>query len=65
MFNYHLYDGFLQAKTNMNRALADNSELAEVLNYTESIKRPVNEEMTGLQKERMCLLFHLNLLRTL
>lgn len=50
VFNYHLYDGFLQAKTNMNRALADNSELAEVLNYTESIKRPVNEEMTGAAK---------------
>ncbi|MFI8577740.1 LTA synthase family protein [Rossellomorea aquimaris] len=50
VFNYHLYDGFLQAKTNMNRALADNSELAEVLNYTESIKRPVNEEMTGVAK---------------
>ncbi|VXC35214.1 lipoteichoic acid synthase; enzyme responsible for polyglycerolphosphate LTA synthesis [Bacillus sp. 349Y] len=50
VFNYHLYDGFLQAKTNMNRALADNSELAEVLNYTESIKRPVNEEMTGSAK---------------
>jgi len=50
VFNYHLYDGFLQAKTNMNRALADNSELAEVLNYTESIKRPVNEEITGVAK---------------
>ncbi|RBP05557.1 LTA synthase family protein [Rossellomorea aquimaris] len=50
VFNYHLYDGFLQAKTNMNRALADNSELAEVLNYTESVKRSVNEDMTGVAK---------------
>ena len=50
VYNYHLYDGFLQAKTNMNRALADNTELTEVLNYTSSTNRPENQEMTGVAK---------------
>jgi lipoteichoic acid synthase len=52
LFNYHLYDAFLQSKTNMNRALADTSELSKVMNYTQSVKKPVNKEMTGVAKGR-------------
>ncbi|AND42927.1 MAG: LTA synthase family protein [Bacillota bacterium] len=50
VFNYQLYDAYLQTKTSMNRAFADSSQIGEIVNYANAIKKPNNEELAGIAK---------------
>ncbi|EWG08516.1 LTA synthase family protein [Cytobacillus firmus] len=50
VFNYQLYDAYLQTKTSMNRAFADSSQIGEIVNYTNAIKKPNNEDLEGIAK---------------
>ncbi|MED4769716.1 LTA synthase family protein [Cytobacillus firmus] len=50
VFNYQLYDAYLQTKTSMNRAFADSSQIGEIVNYTNAIKKPNNEDLAGIAK---------------
>lgn len=47
MYNYHLYDIYIQSKSQAQRALADGSELVEVNSYVQSNQPDPSEEMFG------------------
>ena len=48
MYNYHLYDIYVQSKSQAQRAFADGSELIEVNNYIRSNQAEPSEEMFGI-----------------
>lgn len=48
MYNYHLYDVYIQSKSQAQRAFADGSELIEVNNYVRSNQAEPSEEMFGI-----------------
>ncbi len=47
MYNYHLYDIYIQSKSQAQRALADGSELVEVNSYVRSNQPEPSAEMFG------------------
>ncbi|MDN3449884.1 LTA synthase family protein [Planococcus sp. APC 3906] len=47
MYNYHLYDIYIQSKSQAQRALADGSELVEVNSYVQSNQPDPSQEMFG------------------
>lgn len=47
MYNYHIYDVYIQSKSHAQRALADGSELVEVNNYVRSNQAEPNYEVFG------------------
>ena len=51
-YNYHLYDLYIQSKSQAQRALADGSELVEVNNYVRSNQADPNPEMFGIAEGR-------------
>ncbi|MEH6944998.1 LTA synthase family protein, partial [Bacillus sp. JJ722] len=50
LYNYHIYDIYLQSKSSAQKAFADGSELAEVENYVNANYIPPNSEMFGAAK---------------
>lgn len=53
VFGYHIYDAVLHSKSEAQRAFADGNELTDVINYMEEeTSKPVNEEMTGIAKDK-------------
>lgn len=48
MYNYHLYDIYIQSKSQAKRAFADGSELTEVHNYVRSNQAEPNDKLFGL-----------------
>lgn len=50
-YNYHLYDVYVQSKSNAQRALADGSEVTDVSNYAKA-RQAKNDELFGLAKGR-------------
>lgn len=50
-YNYHLYDLYVQSKSNAQRALADGSEVTDVSNYAKA-RQSINEDLFGLAKGR-------------
>ena len=63
-YNYHLYDIYLQTKTSAQRALADDSELADVENYVRANYKEPNAEMTGIAEGKNVILISLESLQT-
>lgn len=63
-YNYHLYDIYVQSKSNAQRALADGSELVEVNNYVRANQAEVNEEMFGKYEGRNLILVSLESLQS-
>ena len=62
-YNYHLYDIYVQTKSNAQRALADGSELVEVDNYVQANQATVNAEMFGKYKGRNLIVVQLESLQ--
>lgn len=52
MYNYHLYDVYIQSKSQAQRALADGSELVEANNYVRANQIEPSEEMKGIAEGR-------------
>lgn len=48
MYNYHLYDIYIQSKSQAQRALADGSQLVEVNNYIRSKQAEPSKDMFGV-----------------
>lgn len=48
MYNYHLYDIYVQSKSQAQRAFADGSELTDVHNYVRANQVEPSEEMSGI-----------------
>lgn len=63
-YNYHLYDIYVQSKSNAQRALADGSELVEVNNYVRANQAEVNPEMFGKYEGRNLILVSLESLQS-
>lgn len=64
MYNYHLYDVYIQSKSQAQRALANGSELVEVTNYVSSTQAEPSEEMYGIAKDRNLIVVTLESLQT-
>lgn len=47
-FNYHIYDVVLQTKSKAKRAFADGEEIKDILNYSNTKVKNVENEMTGI-----------------
>lgn len=52
MYNYHIYDVYIQSKSQAQRALADGSELVEVNNYVRSNQPEPSPEMFAAAEGR-------------
>lgn len=52
IYNFHLYDAFLQTRTSTQRAFADSNELVEIENYIKANKLSPNEKMFGIAEGR-------------
>ncbi|MFD1864080.1 LTA synthase family protein [Planococcus chinensis] len=52
MYNYHIYDIYIQSKSQAQRALADGSELVEVNNYVRSNQPEPSPEMFAAAEGR-------------
>lgn len=48
MYNYHLYDLYIQSRSQAQRTFADSSDLVEVNNYVRANQVDASEEMAGL-----------------
>lgn len=48
MYNYHLYDVYIQSKSQAQRAFADGSELTDVQNYVHANQADPSGEMAGI-----------------
>src|SRR5690606_11141576 len=64
MYNYHLYDIYIQSKSQAQRALADGSELTEVTNYVRSNQAEPSAEMFGKAEGRNLIVVTLESLQT-
>ncbi|WP_203333022.1 LTA synthase family protein [Planococcus beigongshangi] len=64
MYNYHLYDVYIQSKSQAQRALANGSELVEVTNFVSSSQAEPSEEMYGIAKDRNLIVVTLESLQT-
>ncbi len=59
MYNYSIYDTVETAKASSQRALADSSDIAEVINYTQSNYASPNREYFGKAKGMNVIYLHL------
>lgn len=64
MYNYHLYDVYVQSKSQAQRALANGSELVEVTNFVKSTQPESNAEMKGIAEDRNLIVVTLESLQT-
>ncbi|AYC29570.1 LTA synthase family protein [Paenisporosarcina cavernae] len=51
-YNYHLYDIYIQSKSQAQRVLADGSELVEVNNYVRANQIDPNPKLFGIAKDK-------------
>ncbi|TWT09131.1 LTA synthase family protein [Planomicrobium sp. CPCC 101079] len=64
MYNYHLYDLYVQSKSQAQRALADGSELVEVNNYVRANQAEPSEDMFGAAEGRNLIVVSLESMQT-
>ncbi|MDQ0430051.1 phosphoglycerol transferase MdoB-like AlkP superfamily enzyme [Planomicrobium stackebrandtii] len=64
MYNYHLYDVYIQSKSQAQRALADGSELVEANNYVRANQIEPSEEMKGVAEGRNLIVVTLESLQS-
>ncbi|WKA56371.1 LTA synthase family protein [Planococcus shixiaomingii] len=64
MYNYHLYDIYIQSKSQAQRALADGSELVEVNNYIRANQADPSKETFGAAEGRNLIVVSLESMQT-
>lgn len=55
-YYFHVYDVFLQTKTNAQRAMANGNELTEIENYTKAHYKEPNKNLFGIAKGKNVIL---------
>lgn len=64
MYNYHLFDVYVQSKSHAQRVLADGSELVEVNNYIRANQAEPNPELFGMAEGRNLIMISLESLQS-
>lgn len=64
IYNYHLYDVYIQSKSQAKRAFADGSELVEVNNYVQANQVDSLKEMSGIAKGKNLIVVTLESMQT-
>ncbi|WP_338657141.1 LTA synthase family protein (plasmid) [Sporosarcina psychrophila] len=64
IYNYHLYDIYIQSRSQAKRAFADGSELVEVNNYVRANQVDSSEEMFGIAKGKNLIVVTLESMQT-
>lgn len=64
MYNYHLFDVYVQSKSHAQRVMADGSELVEVNNYIRANQAEPNPEMFGMAEGRNLIMISLESLQS-
>lgn len=64
MYNYHLYDVYIQSKSQAQRAFADSSELIEVNSHVRAQQVPPSEEMEGIAEGKNLIVVTLESMQT-
>lgn len=64
MYNYAIYDTVKTAEASSERALADSSDITEIINYTKSNYAEPNPEYFGLAKDMNVIYLHLESMQT-
>ncbi|HSJ36754.1 MAG TPA: LTA synthase family protein [Planococcus sp. (in: firmicutes)] len=64
MYNYHLYDVYIQSKSQAQRAFADSSELVEITNYVRSNHVAPSSEMAGIAEGKNLIIVTLESMQT-
>lgn len=64
IYNYHLYDVYIQSKSQAKRAFADGSELVEVNNYVQANQVDSSKEMSGIAKGKNLIVVTLESMQT-
>ncbi|MCM3650459.1 LTA synthase family protein [Metabacillus litoralis] len=64
IYNFHIYDGFLQSKTSAQRALADSNSLVEIENYVNANRKDPKDELYGVAEGRNVILISLESLQS-
>ncbi|MDQ0231975.1 LTA synthase family protein [Metabacillus malikii] len=64
VYNFHIYDAFLQSKTSAQRALADSNSLTEIENYVNANRKDPSEDLNGIAKDRNVILISLESLQS-
>ena len=64
MYNYHLYDIYIQSKSQAKRAFADGSELTEVQNYVRANQADPDEELFGVAEGKNLIVVTLESMQT-
>ena len=64
MYNYHLYDIYIQSKSQAQRVFADGSELTEVHNYVRANQAEPNAELFGLAEGKNLIVVTLESMQT-
>lgn len=64
MYNYHLYDIYVQSKSQAQRAFADGSELTDVHNYVRANQVSPSEEMFGIAEGKNLIVVTLESMQT-
>ncbi|KKI88619.1 hypothetical protein WQ54_30980 [Bacillus sp. SA1-12] len=63
VYNFHIYDVFLQSKTSAQRALADSNSLTEIENYVNANRKEPSQDLNGIAKGRNVILISLESLQ--
>ncbi|TXC92398.1 LTA synthase family protein [Metabacillus litoralis] len=64
VYNFHIYDAFLQSKTSAQRALADSDNLTEIENYVNANRKDSEEDLKGIAEGRNVILVSLESLQS-
>lgn len=64
IFNYHIYDVFIQSKTSAQKALAEENDIDEVEEYIKGEKIAVNEDLKGIAEGKNVVFIALESLQT-
>jgi phosphoglycerol transferase MdoB-like AlkP superfamily enzyme len=64
VYNFHIYDAFLQSKTQAQRALADSNSLTEIENYVNANRKEPSEDLQGIAEGRNVILLSLESLQS-
>ena len=64
VYNFHIYDAFLQSKTSAQRALADSNSLTEIENYVNANRKEPSKDLNGVAEGRNVILISLESLQS-
>lgn len=64
VYNYHLYDVYIQSKSQAKRAFADGSKLTDIHNYVRANQAAPSEDMAGLAEGKNLIVVTLESMQT-